>query len=58
MMTINKITLTNFKAMNYQPQVKEEKAQTLDALLNDLNMNGKKQNDEDPFEFLGSLDDF
>ena len=40
------------------PQVKEEKAQTLDALLNDLNMNGKKQNDEDPFEFLGSLDDF
>ncbi len=40
------------------PPVKEEKTQTLDALLNDLNMNGKKSNDEDPFEFLGSLDDF
>lgn len=40
------------------PEAKEEKAQTLDALLNDLNMNGKKQNEEDPFEFLGSLDDF
>lgn len=40
------------------PETKEEKAQTLDALLNDLNMNGKKQNEEDPFEFLGSLDDF
>lgn len=39
-------------------EIKEEKSQTLDALLNDLNMNGKKQNDEDPFEFLGSLDDF
>lgn len=36
----------------------EEKPQTLDSLLNDLNMNGKKQDDEDPFEFLGSLDDF
>lgn len=40
------------------PPVKEDKTQTLDALLNDLNMNGKKSNDEDPFEFLGSLDDF
>lgn len=36
----------------------KEKSQTLDALLSDLNMNNKKSDDEDPFEFLGSLDDF
>lgn len=40
-------------------QIKTEKAQTqtLDSLLNDLNIN-KKKDEEDPFEFLGSIDDF
>lgn len=41
-------------------QAKTEKAetQTLDSLLNDLNIGNKKKDEEDPFEFLGSIDDF
>ncbi len=32
---------------------------TLDSLLQDLNFNNKKnQKSDDPFEFLGSVDDF
>lgn len=41
---------------------KNKETQTLDSLLQDMNMSKKRKNngakDEDPFEFLGSVDDF
>lgn len=38
---------------------KKEAVPTLDSLLQDLNMNNKNnQKSDDPFEFLGSVDDF
>lgn len=41
---------------------KEKEAPTLDSLLQSMNMSSKKKKkkgqDEDPFEFLGSVDDF
>ncbi len=44
------------------PKSKKEDAPTLDSLLQSMNMGGKKKNpkgqEDDPFEFLGSVDDF
>ena len=45
-----------------EPVTEKKDVPTLDSLLNSMNMTkkkkGKKGQDEDPFEFLGSVDDF
>lgn len=45
-----------------EPVTEKKDVPTLDSLLNSMNMSkkkkGKKGQDEDPFEFLGSVDDF
>lgn len=50
------------KEEQLEPVTEKKDVPTLDSLLNSMNMSkkkkGKKGQDEDPFEFLGSVDDF
>lgn len=47
------------ESLDSMVEPKSESVPTLDSLLQDLNINNKsKQNSDDPFEFLGSVDDF
>lgn len=50
------------KQNTLEPEKKTDEAPTLDSLLQNMNLGKKKKKkkgqDEDPFEFLGSVDDF
>ena len=52
----------NTEEEQLEPVTEKKDVPTLDSLLNSMNMTkkkkGKKGQDEDPFEFLGSVDDF
>lgn len=49
----------NNETIELKPEDKSDSVPTLDSLLQDLNINNRNnQKSDDPFEFLGSVDDF